>query len=126
VTTDRTGDTEVALEGSTMASNIYRANTPGEGISLTRRRAGLSRDELAARIGIGTGSLGRLESDTSTKIDLTVIRKITDELADALDLDREEMFTGMLDVIRRSVASDIRIAIEVEGLVSGRRRPRRS
>jgi DNA-binding Lrp family transcriptional regulator len=73
---------------------IVVPKTPGEALRLLQARAGVSRDALAARAGVSTGALSNYLSDTSAP-SAVVLRRITDTLADALELDRNRLWVEL-------------------------------
>ena len=60
--------------------------TLGEALCLLRRRAGISRNDLAAASGISGGALSTYENDASMP-SAAVLRRLTRALADCLELD---------------------------------------
>jgi transcriptional regulator with XRE-family HTH domain len=63
----------------------------GEALRLLRRRARLSRDELAGRARISAGAVSNYENDVSAP-PAASLRRVVSVLAEALDIDRAELW----------------------------------
>jgi len=78
---------------------IARPHRLGEAIRLLRERAGLKRDELAARLeGVSPGRLSDYESGKPQKYDIDALRVIVRALAESLVVDIEELWTEIMAI----------------------------
>lgn len=115
----------MAKEGWTTAPT-FAAETVGEALRLMRGRAGLTRDEVAARAGLATGTVSRYEGDVTVRPEVAAVRRMLDVMADELEADPDVLWAAFQRwlLARDRVAANAYLAAQVRA-ITGPTKPRR-
>jgi transcriptional regulator with XRE-family HTH domain len=74
------------------------AHTVAEAIRLLRLRAGLERDEVAARSEVSSGTVSNYETGKTQRPGANELWRILGVLADALDVSRDKVWSEVMEI----------------------------
>lgn len=102
-------------------SSIQLEST-GEVLRTLRQRAGLSRDDLAEKAGMASGTLTRYEGNVPTQPNVVSVRAILRVLAEELGRDAEQVWADYKDWLLSTdladrIAADLYLAAQVRAVL---------